>query len=81
MLGYIALTPAREISVIRQFYFDYQEYYIAAGMFGNNLVYFLFDQNLQQRITLYMSHSTFVALEFCFYLFKDILLSPLHIQI
>ncbi|CCD74187.1 G-protein coupled receptors family 1 profile domain-containing protein [Caenorhabditis elegans] len=37
MLGYIALTPAREISVIRQFYFDYQEYYIAAATY--NIIY------------------------------------------
>ncbi|EGT55998.1 CBN-SRV-26 protein [Caenorhabditis brenneri] len=35
MIGYLALTPAREIPVIRQFYFEYQQYYIAAGTFCN----------------------------------------------
>ncbi|EGT55996.1 CBN-SRV-27 protein [Caenorhabditis brenneri] len=31
MLGYIALSPARAIPQVRQFYFDYQQYYIAAA--------------------------------------------------
>ncbi|EFP08289.1 hypothetical protein CRE_16837 [Caenorhabditis remanei] len=37
MIGYIALTPAREIPVIRQFYFENQEYYIAAATY--NIIY------------------------------------------
>ncbi|PIC33603.1 hypothetical protein B9Z55_013522 [Caenorhabditis nigoni] len=38
MIGYLALTPAREIPAIRQFYFDNQEYYIAAATY--NIIYY-----------------------------------------
>ncbi|CAL2040039.1 unnamed protein product [Caenorhabditis brenneri] len=38
MIGYLALTPAREIPVIRQFYFEYQQYYIAAATY--NIIYY-----------------------------------------
>ncbi|CAL2040037.1 unnamed protein product [Caenorhabditis brenneri] len=38
MLGYIALSPARAIPQVRQFYFDYQQYYIAAATY--NIIYY-----------------------------------------
>ncbi|PIC33600.1 hypothetical protein B9Z55_013521 [Caenorhabditis nigoni] len=38
MLGYILLSPARAIPQIRQFYFEYQDYYIAAATY--NIIYY-----------------------------------------